>query len=213
MQDEKPVIRRHSLRLKNYDYRTSGAYFVTICTLDRRCLFGEITDGAMHMTSPGQVAEREWFRSAEMRREVVLDEFVVMPNHVHGIVFLVGVDEGSLHGAEGVHRTPLRVDAESTLPPGARIDPEGVHRTPLRRPMSRSLGVMINGYKAAVTREIRRLSGNPDAVVWQRNYYEHVIRNEHDLDSIREYIRNNPAQWTLDRENPERARDTSPHEP
>jgi REP element-mobilizing transposase RayT len=201
MQDDKPTAHRHSLRLKDYDYRTSGAYFVTICTLNLECLLGTILDGEMQLNAYGQVAEREWVRSAEMRREIMLDEFVVMPNHVHGIVFLAGLDEGTRSDGQGVHRTPLH-----TNPPHDGHDrPEGVHRTPLHRSASKSLGAMINGYKAAVTRDIRSFCGIPALSVWQRNYYEHIIRNEQDLDSIREYIRNNPARWALDHENPEGA--------
>ena len=165
---------RRSIRLREYDYAQAGAYFVTICTQHRECLFGEIVDGRARLNAPGEVVAAEWSRSARIRREIELDSFVVMPNHVHGIVVIRDV------GAHG--RAPL-------LP-----------SPPYRPP--RSLGSFVAGFKSAATKRINAIRGTPGLPVWQRNYYEHVIRNEDDLDRVRRYIAENPLRWEEDPENP-----------
>jgi REP element-mobilizing transposase RayT len=164
---------RRSIRLKDYDYSQAGAYFVTICTYNKEWIFGNVVNGEMMLDEYGKVAREEWDRSAEIRREVELDFFVVMPNHIHGIVVIV---ESNV-GATG--RSPL---------------PKG--------PTPKSIGAMVAGFKSAATRRINELRGTPYKLVWQRNYYEHVIRNEDNLNEIREYIVNNPLKWDLDSENP-----------
>jgi REP element-mobilizing transposase RayT len=166
--------RRRSIRLKDYDYSQAGAYFVTICTHKKECVFGNIVDGKMVLNEYGKVVQEEWYRSAKIRCEVELDAFVVMPNHIHGIVTIVG--------AQGL--APLQ------------------HGHPPLQRRLRSLSTFITGFKSAATRRINNLRGSPYMAVWQRNYYEHVIRNEDDLSEIREYIVNNPLKWDLDSENP-----------
>jgi REP element-mobilizing transposase RayT len=151
---------------------------VTICAHSQECLFGEIIDGEMRLNAYGEVVEEEWLRSAEIRSEIELDAFVVMPNHLHGIVIImdhIHLQSDPMVGAHG--RAPLR-----------------------REP--RSLGSFIAGFKSAVTKRINSLRGTPGAPVWQRNYYEHIIRDEHDLACIREYIATNPLRWDQDTENP-----------
>jgi len=167
---------RRSVRLKGYDYSNPGAYYVTICTWNRDCIFGEIINGEMKLNEFGEVVNREWLCSSEIRREIELDEFVVMPNHIHGIIFING-NGNTAHdlGANGC--------------------------SPLRK-RSRSLSSFIAGYKSAVTKSINILRNTPGMPVWQRNYFEHIIRNEYGLFRIREYIRNNPVQWDMDENNP-----------
>jgi REP element-mobilizing transposase RayT len=167
---------RRSIRLPGYDYSQPGMYFVTICVEEKRCLLGEVVNGEMLVNEYGRVVWEEWCQSAEIRREVQLDEFVVMPNHVHGVVEII---EPPSVGATG--RSPLR------LKPG---------------PPPQSLGSFVAGFKSAATTRINILRGTPHVPLWQRNYYEHVIRNEDDLHRIREYIQTNPLRWELDRENP-----------
>jgi putative transposase len=164
---------RRSIRLPAYDYAQPGAYFVTIVTHQRQCLFGEIVDGRAIMNERGKAVERQWLRSAQIRREMQLDAFVVMPSHIHGIV-IIG-DRTVNVGAHG--RAPL-------------------HRAP------RSVGSFIAGFKSAVTRCINETRGTPGLPVWQRNYYEHIIRDEGDLNRVRQYIIDNPAGWGDDPENP-----------
>ena len=179
---------RRSLRLKGYDYSQAGAYFVTICTQNRACLFGHIADGQMVLNEYGKIVRDEWLKSSEIRNEIELDEFVVMPNHFHGIAWIVGVHEKCHNAVLGAHgRAPLR-----------------------REP--RSLGSLTAGFKSAVTKRINEIRRTPGVKLWQRNYYEHVIRDENELNSVREYIINNPAQWDTDRENPDIRADGQNHE-
>jgi len=174
--------RRRSIRLREYDYAQAGAYFVTICTQHRECLFGEVVDGQARLSMPGEVVAAEWLRSARIRGEIELDAFVVMPNHVHGIVVIRDV------GAHG--RAPL---------------PSPPHRPP------RSLGSFVAGFKSAATKRINAIRGTPGLPGWQRNYYEHVIRDEDDLDRVRRYIAENPLRWDEDPENQAVARPVGDH--
>jgi len=176
---------RHSIRLKNYDYSRTGAYFITICTYDKKSLFGKIQNGKIILNKFGKIAHSEWLKSAEIRDEIELDLFVVMPNHIHGIVI---IDRKSkLVGANG--RSPLQ---STDLSP-----PQNIHMS------SKSISSFVSGYKSSVTKQINILQRTPKFPVWQRNYYDHVIRNNDDLSNTRDYIINNPLQWELDRENPE----------
>lgn len=177
---------RHSIRLQGYDYTQPGAYFVTLVTYQRNVLFGEIIDGEVKLNRKGEIVQEEWFASVNNRKEIRLcpEEFVVMPNHVHGIVWIaydgaraVGVD--GLVGADG--RPPLR------QPPTTRMKP-------------RSLGSFIAGFKSSVTKRIRDELN--ETGIWQRNYYDRIIRNEKELNAIRRYIESNPLNWAEDDENP-----------
>jgi len=182
-----PARQRRSLRLAHYDYTQAGAYFITLCAFQRELSFGEIVSGEMRLSKAGQIAAAEWERSAIVRPNVALDVFVVMPNHLHGIIVLMDTPVGATRRST--------VDVPSTV---------GAHsRAPLHRP-PRSLGSFVAGFKSAVTKRINALRGTPGRPVWQRNYYEHVIRDEHDLARIREYIAGNPARWAEDEDNPAR---------
>ncbi len=173
---------RRSIRLRDYDYRQAGAYFITICTHQKECLFGDVINDEMLLSEMGQIVSEEWVRTAIIRPEIELDAFVVMPNHVHGIV---------------VFATNAGVDNEV-----------GAHaRAPLRRE-PKSLGALVAGFKSVVTKRINTLRSTPLIPVWQRNYYERIIRHERELNAAREYIQNNPLQWALDRENPANQRTT-----
>lgn len=178
--DERSAERR-SIRLAGYDYRLPAGYFVTICTYDRQPLFGVIRDGVMNLSPFGIVARDEWFRMPLHRTGLLLfeAEFVVLPNHVHGIVWLT--DDRVLAANE--------TSIESAQHPRLRAG---------------SLGAIIGGYKAAVARRINQLRGTPGAPVWQRNYWDHIIRTEQELERIQEYIHDNPARWSADVLNPER---------
>lgn len=166
------VHHRRSIRLKEYDYTQKGAYFITIVTYRREPLFGEIVDGVMQLNEWGEIARREWFKTAELRPFVELyeDEFVVMPNHAHGILWM-----NDDVGAE-------RRSAPTDMP----------HVT------AGSLGAIVRAYKSAVTYAINAARQTRGMVVWQRNYYEHIIRNDADLNRIRNYIVNNPLKWADD---------------
>ena len=187
--------RRRSIRLKGYDYTQPGAYFVTICTHQRQPLFGRVVDGNMALNAYGEIVREEWFRTAQVRPYVELfkDEFVVMPNHIHGIIWIVARDDAP----DMTHRA---VGAQRRCAPTINTQPRGV--TP-NNVTPRSLGAIVRGFKSAVTKRINALRGTPGAPVWQRNYYEHIIRDERALDAIRRYIAANPLRWHLDRYNPD----------
>ena len=178
---------RRSIRLKGYDYSQAGAYFITLCTQDRACLFGKVVNGEMRLNDAGRMVLAEWNRLPERFPQVVLDAFVVMPNHVHGI--LVITDPAPTAGA--------------TL--GATVGAT-VGATLVVAPTAPTVGNIIGAFKSRVTVEYIRgvkTSGWPPfrGRLWQRNYYEHIIRNERALNAIRRYILENPLRWHLDREN------------
>jgi len=166
-------LRRRSIRLREYDYRQPGAYFITVVAHGRAVLFGEIVGGETRLNEYGRIVEDEWQKSSIIRREIELDAFVVMPNHIHGIVNIIDADVGA------TGRSPLRSG-----------------------PPARSLGAFIAGFKSAVTKRINEIRQTHGAPVWQRNYYEHIIRGDGELLRVREYILNNPLDWENDRENP-----------
>ncbi len=139
-------------------------------------MFGTVNDSRMILNRAGRVVQRLWLDSERIRPGIMLDEFIVMPNHIHGIVLLPELESERAHGC-----APLRNN--------------------LARP-ARSLGSFIAGFKATSTREINRLLGRTGPV-WQRNYYEHAVRDDGDLERIRQYIRGNPSRWEFDRENPD----------
>jgi REP element-mobilizing transposase RayT len=182
-----PAHHRHSIRLPAYDYSTPAAYFVTICTDGRECVFGEIADGAMVLNECGEIVQQMWDNLPDHYPCVQLDQFVIMPNHVHGIIVIT--DDG--HPAVG---------AGSPRPGFAGHGETGGATPPLRRP---SLGNIVGYFKYQSTKHINTLRHTPGLPVWQRNYYEHVIRDDHDLAAIRDYIAANPARWMLARNHPD----------
>lgn len=185
------IHHRHSIRLKDYDYTQAGAYFVTICTWQRECLFGEIADGAMVLNDLGRIAADEWERTPKMRTNVELDVWTIMPNHFHGVIFIHDTTNVGAH----CMRPDLGMRTEIT---GA--EKMGACNAPLRR-QSGSLGSVVAGFKSATTKRINTFRNNSGYPLWQRNFYERVIRNDHDLSRAREYIVNNPMKWALDKEN------------
>jgi len=172
---------RRSIRLKNYDYSKSGAYFITICTKNRQCLFGEIVNGEMILNDGGKIVEKCWIDIPEHFPNAILDEFIIMPNHIHGIIILNELDFDNV-GANMV----VDVGANNHSPP-QNDRPHGTTRT---------IGSIIRGFKIGVTKWFRQNSNIH--TVWQRNYYDHIIRNEIELIKIRKYIINNPRNWTND---------------
>jgi len=175
MQYDPQIHHRRSIRLKNYDYASSGAYFVTIVTHQRQCLFGAIVDGAMRLNEFGEIVCDEWLKTEIIRPRVQLDVFVIMPNHIHGIIIVNDVD-GCCRG---------------TLQRAPTIEQFG-------KPTSDSIPTIIRLFKSATTKRINEYRNTPAVSVWQRNYYEHIIRNEIELNEIREYILYNPLNWETD---------------
>ena len=189
MPDNTDIQHRRSIRLQHYDYASPGGYFVTICSHEQQGLFGEISGGEMHMNVWGEVVRDEWLRTPTMRSNVELDEYVIMPNHFHGIILINATNDNCV-GADCVR--PIH-DAEKC---GAHVGAPVQPIQTLRR-KSCTLGSIIAGFKSAVTKRINELRKTPGAPVWHRNYYEHVIRNEDDLNLTRDYILNNPLKALL----------------
>ena len=193
-----PKHHRRSIRLKGFDYTREGAYFVTICTQNQACLFGEIVNGQMQLNDVGEVADTCWRAIPEHFPKVVLDAFVIMPNHVHGIIW-IGLANRANVGAKNVGISD-NVGAKnlSPLPPPP---PRSSQRdaSAFRSP-SKTVGSIVRGFKIGVTKWVR--TNKNFYTVWQRNYYEHIIRNDTALNRLRQYITDNPARWEEDQENP-----------
>ena len=175
---------RRSIRLRGYDYSQSGAYFITLCTKNRSSFLGTIVNGEMRLSPIGEVSKKLWYEIPRHFLDVQLDEFVVMPNHIHGIVLLRG-DPQRPSGRDVQLNIPTPQDYYS------RISPK-----------KKTLSVIIRTYKAAVTTWCRK-SGFT-GFQWQAGFYDHIIRSEKSLNRIGSYIATNPERWQLDRENLEK---------
>ena len=177
---------RRSIRLKGYDYTQPGAYFVTICTHGQMCVFGDIINDDVKLSPAGQIAHREWMRLDTRFHYIDLDEFVIMPNHIHGIIIITcrGTAVNMINKA---HEISCRA------PTGEQFG----------KPISSSIPTIIRSYKSSVTFRVNRLRYPLAKPLWQRNYFEHIIRNDDELNRARRYILNNPLQWHLDEENPD----------
>ncbi|MDX2079131.1 MAG: transposase [bacterium] len=161
------IHHRRSLRLQDYDYSQTGVYFVTICTHLREKLFGEIHNEYMHLNQIGMITQTCWRAIPDHFPHVETDEFIVMPNHIHGILVFT---------------------AFSDVSPSRQFS----------KPISGSLSVVIASFKSSVTRKIKQFNANFATPVWQKNYHEHIIRDEISLSTIRNYVINNPSTWGKD---------------
>ncbi len=180
---------RKSVRLQGFDYASSGAYFVTICTFQRQGLFGEIANGMVGLNEIGKMVLWHWNRIPTHFKNVELDEYIIMPNHLHGIICIAD-DVGAKHSFPD----PLKVCQDHSQ-----------NASPLQRPNgteSQSLCAIVQNFKSITARKFHKMHRVEDGRLWQRNYYEHVIRNENELNRIREYIIYNPVKWDEDKENP-----------
>jgi REP element-mobilizing transposase RayT len=173
--------RRRSIRLKDYDYAQPGGYFITIVTYHRDLLFGEMVNGEMKLNGYGRVADECWSAIPNHFSSVELGAYVVMPNHVHGIVMINdGADADASARSRGtIYRAPTTEQ--------------------FGKPIGGSIPTIIRTYKAAVTRRIGREFNATG--IWQRNYYEHVIRDPEEWNRIHRYIESNPSLWAEDDEN------------
>ena len=155
--------------MKGYDYAENGAYFVTVCTHRRECLFGEIMDGKMALNEYGEIVSESWKWLGVQYDYIELDAWMIMPNHMHGIIVIN-------HDCRGGSRT-----------------------APTEKP--KPVGRCIGAFKTVSTKQINQIRNTPGLSVWQRNYWEHIIRNEKSLENIRDYIINNPSKWDEDENN------------
>jgi len=170
------IHHRQSIRLQGYDYSQAGVYYVTLCTTAKQCLFGDVVVDKVALNVYGNIAEACWMGISTHFSDVQLDEFVVMPNHLHGIIVITST-------ARATHASPLQQR------PG---------------PARRSLGAIMGSFKSAATKQINLVRNSPGEPIWQRNFYEHIVRSDANLNAIRQYIQANPARWAEDNENPRR---------
>lgn len=172
---------RRSIRLKGYDYRQAGAYYVTICCHQRICFLGEIIDGVMHPNFLGETAGAMWCSLPRHFPFIELDAFVVMPNHFHGIL-VINEHENNMNLG---NVPPRQSTPEPSLPQGTQ---------------SGSLGAIVQNFKSVTTRRVNRIHRRK-GTIWQRGYHEEIIRNERAYENIRRYIIENPLTWDKDKEN------------
>jgi putative transposase len=192
------IHHRRSIRLKGYDYRQAGGYFVTIVTQGRDALFGEVINGEMILNDAGEMIVRWWLELPNKFPNINVDIFVVMPNHFHGIISIIEDADANVVGDD------LRVV------PDLHDDDRGEHAGSPGQDQQRPnapLSQIIQWFKTMTTNEyirgVKQLGWKPfNGKIWQRDYYEHIIRSEAEADRIARYIESNPAQWNNDKENP-----------
>jgi REP element-mobilizing transposase RayT len=179
---------RRSIRLRGFDYSQAGAYFVTVCEVNRECIFGDVVNGEMRPNQFGEILLKWWNELPDYYPPVELDEFILLPNHMHGIIVITNVGTGSSRTDGGQNG---RQDACPT---------DSSRRSTL--PEERTLGQLVGYFKFQVTKEINQVRDAGYAKVLQRDYYEHIIRNEREWNAIAKYICDNPANWNADVDNP-----------
>jgi REP element-mobilizing transposase RayT len=201
---------RKSTRLNGYDYSSAGAYFVTICVKNRECLLGEIQNGKMILNDFGNIIDYHWKNIPSHFQNVDLDQFIVMPNHLHGILWLVDDDDmatylaGAKHSGQSISSKHDDV-ARNASPLHRSNHPEHRPHYHPNRPKGTkpgSLSAIIQNFTSITTRKINRIRKTPGEKLWQRNFHDRIIRNEKELFNIRQYIIDNPLKWEIDNENP-----------
>lgn len=190
------IHHRKSIRLKGYDYSKEGLYFVTICTHNRENLFGEIKDGEMFLNEFGKIAEEKWFDLLNHIKNIELHEFVVMPNHIHGIIEICTIDIVGA-GSKPAQYSEQKMNQESMV----YSKPKSKTRTGLEPAPTGNvkLSEIVRQYKTFTAKQINKHRNIQGIPVWQRNYYENIIRNEEIYQRVSEYIKNNPQNWTDDK--------------
>lgn len=193
------IHHRRSIRLPGYDYSQAGAYFVTICTQHRLCLFGEIVDRRMILNVAGQMVETVWQQLPHRFPQFVMDAFVVMPNHVHGIIVITDSDN------------PNRIPSDRAIPEPSPVEVCPLVRIPTRGTSTdayaQTLGEIVGAFKSITTHQytigVKQHNWLPfPGKLWLRNYYERIIRDEDGLNAVRQYIAQNPLRWAEDSDNP-----------
>ncbi len=185
MEKFKGRLNIESVRLRGWDYSATGWYFVTVCTKRHIPFFGKVIEGRVELSKFGKMVSQMWIEIPNHHLGVSLDEFVIMPNHIHGVIILAPEKQGDSKSksVETLHATSLQSCKDEKM---AKISP--------RRG---SLAVIIRSYKSAVTRWAHQ--NGMDHFAWQSRYFDHIIRNEDALKKIRQYIQENPLKWALDR--------------
>jgi putative transposase len=211
----KPLPNRQSIRLKNYDYSKPGYYFVTICVQNREYLFGEIKNGEMILNNAGMMIQQIWDILPNFHNHIKLDAFTIMPNHIHGIIHIVGADSISAHNFEkraemhSQKRAEMHSQKRAEMHSQKRAEMHSQKRAEMhsqkRAEMhsAPTVGTIVQSFKRYSTIKYIEMVKNGilspfNKRIWQRNYWEHVVRNETELNQIRDYIRHNPQKWETD---------------
>lgn len=205
---------RHSIRLKGYDYSQEGLYFLTLCCKDRICRFVKVVNGEMILNETGKIAEVCWLQIPKHFPNVVLHEFVIMPNHIHGIVEIVGtknqsgneivgaknfspVNDNEIKNFSPINQTNNLERSKDNSPENIRAKDFSPQPGTIINGTSKTIGSVVRGFKIGVTKWVRQ---NTDIHhLWQRDYYEHIIRNDSAYYKISTYIQNNPLNWGEDK--------------
>ncbi len=169
--------KRKQIRLRYFDYALSGAYYITICSHEKKCIFSDIEDDVVILSPIGKIIEEEWRKTHDVRPSVIIDDFVIMPNHIHAIIIFAD--------GKGTNEIP---DTDSPFRSLGGSEGE-------------SVSAIISQVKSIVTKRARRELGF-NSEIWQRSFYEHIIRDDNDMRRIRDYIKLNPLEWHLDQEHP-----------
>lgn len=180
-----PSYNRRSMRLKDYDYSSDGLYFITICTEQRRCLFARVFNAKMRLTYWGGLVSHCWEQIPAHFPQIILHDYVVMPNHIHGILQINNTIKSS-HNAD---YRGVSCRGETSFAPAT-------HASPIPTGTSNTIGSVVRGFKIGVTCEFHK--SFPRMIVWQRNYHEHIIRTQQSYDMISNYILDNPNRWIDD---------------
>ncbi|MHA1344653.1 MAG: transposase [Promethearchaeota archaeon] len=173
---------RKSIRLRDYDYSQPGLYFITICTQNKLCLFGQIKNEKMILNNAGEMVKKCWLEIPKHHSNVVLHKYIIMPNHIHGIIEIVGVQNIE------PGRKKYKIVGVQNIEP--------LLRNKFQKIIPGSIGSIVRGFKIGVTKWFHKNTNIKN--VWQRNYYEHIIRNKKSYIKITEYIENNPIKWKND---------------
>ncbi|GAB6099399.1 transposase [Halanaerocella petrolearia] len=181
-----------SMRLKNYDYSKSGHYFVTICSSNRNCIFGKINDNKIKLNKYGQIADDYWSEIPQHFDNVKLDQHIIMPNHIHGIII---IKNNNCRNIKNNDCRDMACHVPTTTTKTTKTRKFGNRK-------SGTLSTIIGSYKSAVTKKTNQIRNTPGNSIWQRNYYDRIIRSEDELNRIGTYIRQNPLKWELDNNSP-----------
>jgi REP element-mobilizing transposase RayT len=190
----KNKYRPDSIRLKEWDYRSPGWYFLTMLTKDRRHFLGEIRSGIMGLSETGCMAYRNWAAIPDHFEHVRLDAFIVMPNHVHGLIGIMNWPVGSVETRHGVS---LQDGGYGVFMRDNDVSPQKGNKIKFGNPKSGSISTIVNHYKGSVTREARKRDDHDFA--WHPRFHDHIVRNDHAFNRIQDYIINNPLKWDEDR--------------
>jgi len=183
------IHHRRSIRLTGHDYSQSGLYFITLCTIDRTCMFGNVVEGKMQLNDIGQLVEQEWLNTIKIRHDDVrLHNYIVMPNHFHAII---EIRRGESHSPQShSSQSHLSQSDPSSITNECNINGKDLPQR-MKSP-SKTVGAIVRGFKGAISRQL-------GYTVWQRNYYEHIIRTDASYRHISNYIENNPTKWQSDK--------------